>query len=103
MRRHWPAGPEGTNLASGAVAKGEDEIHARRVGSSEFAPAFAAHTRGGQASTFDLAQRVRMDDSGRMAAGAIGGEIWRSFTGEDRFGHDRARRISRTQEEDVVR
>src|SRR5439155_3995054 len=84
------------------VTDGKNEIELRRVRLGEFVPALAAQALGRKACSLEPAERLRPNFPRRMAAGAIRRESGFAFEVENGLGHDRSRRISRTEKQDVV-
>ena len=85
QRLSWP---NGTHLLRGVVTNREYEVQFGRPRLRELFPALTAQSLGGQASRFELLQRLRVHKSGRMAARAIGDEIGEALTLQNGLGHD---------------
>jgi hypothetical protein len=102
MRRHGLARPDGTDLLGGGVAHGKNKMQWRRIGLRELVPRFAAQSLGRKPREFQLPERLRMHETGRVAAGAVCNEIRKAFPLQDGLGHDGARRVPRAEKENVV-
>lgn len=102
VRGHRLARPYRADFLRGRVAHGEYEVQWRRPRLREFVPWFAAQSIGGQAGKLQLPQRLRMDETSRVAPGAMGDEVGKSFSVQDGLGHDGTRRVSGAKEENVI-
>jgi hypothetical protein len=101
MRRHRLAGPDRTGLLGGGVTHREHEIELRRTGFCELGPALGPKIAHVEVHSAQQVERVGMDLPFRLASRREGAEMAASFTVEDRLGHDRPRRISGAQEQNV--
>ncbi len=95
------ARPQRTGFAGGVVADGQHEIHPRCVRPGEHLPAL-----GGQPVDRIAVARQHLEGEGidralRHAAGREGVKAAAAVLAQDGFGHDRARRVSRAEEQDV--
>src|ERR1035437_4821186 len=102
VRSHGLSWPERAGFPGGVVANSEDEVHRRSAGPRELVPALAAQAGCGYASHRKLLQRFGTNRPRRLASWRVGGEGGLYFVFEDRLRHDRPRRVSRAQEQNVV-
>ncbi len=102
MRRHRMTWPHRANLIGCAVANRENEIDPRSVRLGKLIPTLAARTLSREVRQFKLPYCSWVYLASGMASGAVGLESRRTTMVEDRLRHDRARRISRAKEENVV-
>ena len=103
MRGHRLAGPHRTCLGRRVVADREDEIERRGVGPGELGPALGAQATDVEVQLAQQVEGVGMDAALRLAARREGAKIPASVTVQDGLRHDRARRISCAEKEDVER
>src|SRR6267154_5544685 len=96
------ARPNGADFICRVVADGENEIHPRRIGLRKFIPTLAAEALGRSAGKFNLFQRLRANNTGRMATRAIRREIWPAFSIQNGLSHDGSCRISGAQKENII-
>src|SRR3984893_19536844 len=94
--------PDRAGFFGGVFANREDKLHLGSAGPREFIPALAAQADCGNPRQFKLLQRFGMHRPRGMTSRAVGGEDRLSFVVEDCFGHDGTRRVTRTQEQNVV-
>jgi hypothetical protein len=102
MCGHGLARPERTHFFGGIVTNSENEIELWGARFRKFVPAFAAQTVNRDSSGLKSLQRFGSDLPRWMAPRAVSREPRLAFEIQDRLGHDRARRISGAQKQNVV-
>src|SRR4029077_10970942 len=102
VRRHRLTGPQRARFARRVVTDGEHEIELWRAGIGKFAPRLRAKARGVIAEALQEPDRFEMHLALGMAPGAVGAEFTRLYPVQDRFRHDRARRVAGAQKQHVV-
>src|SRR5208337_1529809 len=92
---------ERTDLFRSVIANRQDEVELGRIRPRELIPGLAAQTFDRYLRQLKLTQRLRPYSSHRMASCAVGGKVQLAPGVQNCLGHDRARRISGAQEQDV--
>src|SRR5437667_688213 len=102
MRSHGSAGPNGAYFLCSVIANREYKIKMRCARLCKFIPALAAQPFGRQPRPLQYLDRLRPNLPCWMATCAVRGEIWRASMIQNGLGHNRARRITGTQKQNVV-
>ena len=100
--RHWLSWPDGTDLACGVVADGEDKIDRRRSRRCELIPALTAKALRRQIRAPQELERERMHLALGEASRAEGAKPALTQSVQERLGQDAARRVAGAQKKDVV-
>ena len=100
---HRLSGPERTRFSRGVVTDGEYEIERGRAGFGELVPRLGAKAARVKPEALQQLPCFGMHLAFRLAARAEGLEFSSAGLVEDRFGQDRACRISGAEEEDIER
>src|SRR5579871_36379 len=102
MRGDGMPGPNGTDFACGIVTDREYKIHHRRVRARKLVPALGTIAIGRDAGALERLQGERIDRALWKTSCRVGAKSSLAFEVQEAFGEDRARRISRAEEQDVV-
>src|SRR5476651_968849 len=103
MRRDGMTGPHGADFARSVVTDREDEIHHGRAVNRKLVPAFGTVAFRRKAGQRQSRKGKGIDATFRKTTGRIGVKASLTFKVQQALGEDRARRISRAKEQDIVR